>query len=234
MQLIENEHEDTLFLQRCFDLARLGAGAVAPNPMVGAVVVHKGKIIGEGYHQKYGKAHAEVNAIDSIPSALKYLLPQSTLYVSLEPCCFFGNTPACTDLIIRSKIPKVVIAALDATPEVSGKGVAILKKHGIEVVISGNEGNALVRPRTVFVQQNRPYLILKYAQTRDGFIGKPNERLIISNLYTQRLVHKWRSEVNAILVGTNTAVLDNPQLNNRLYFGQSPIRLLLDPKGARA
>ncbi len=233
IQFTEYEIEDALFLQRCFDLARLGEGAVAPNPMVGAVVVYQGKIIGEGYHQIYGKAHAEVNAINSIPDKLKYLLPQSTLYVSLEPCCFFGKTPACTDLIIRSKIPKVVIAALDATPEVSGKGVEILRKNGVQVVLAilQKEGDTLVRPRTVFVQQNRPYVILKYAQSKDGFIGRKNERLIISHLYTQYLVHKWRSEVDAILVGTNTALLDNPQLNNRLYFGKSPIRLVLDRLG---
>lgn len=233
MKFNEYKINDALFLQRCFDLAKLGEGAVAPNPMVGAVVVYQNKIIGEGYHQVYGKAHAEVNAINSIPTELKYLLPQSTLYVSLEPCCFFGKTPACTDLIIQSKIPKVVIAALDATPEVSGKGVEILRKHGVEVIVGilKKEGDTLVRPRTVFVQQNRPYLILKYAQSKDGFIGRQNERLIISHLYTQRLVHKWRSEVDAILVGTNTALLDNPHLNNRLYFGKSPIRLVLDKSG---
>lgn len=221
---------DEQFMQRCFDLARLGAGGVLTNPMVGAVIVHDGYIIGEGFHQKYGEAHAEVNAVNSVPDHLKHLLPFSTIYVSLEPCCFYGKTPACTDLILKSKIPKVVVSALDATPNVNGKGIRLLREHGVEVVtgILKEQGEAVVKFRTTIVQKNRPYIILKYAQSQDGFIGKENEQVWLTHPLSKRLVHKWRSEVDGILVGTNTALVDNPQLNNRLYFGKSPIRMVLD------
>jgi len=221
---------DELLMRRCFDLARQGAGHVAPNPMVGAVLVHEGRIIGEGFHQKYGEAHAEVNAIGSVQPQDRRLIAASTLYVSLEPCCIFGRTPPCTNLIIEQNIPKVVISCLDATPGVAGQGVQLLRDAGVEVTtgILQQEGEALAAIRNTFVQEERPYIILKYAQSQDGFMGQPDRQVWISNAYSKRLAHKWRSEVSAILVGTNTAALDNPQLTNRLYFGKSPLRIVLD------
>ena len=229
----ENNHH--IYMRRCFDLARLGAGSVSPNPMVGAVIVYQDKIIGEGYHKSYGSAHAEVNAVQSVAAKHRSLLSKATLYVSLEPCCIFGKTPPCTDLILKHKIPKVVISALDFTPDVSGKGVEILRKAGVEVItnVLSEEGKKVSRHRNLFVTKNRPYILLKYAVTEDGFLApnKQESQFWISNSFSKRLVHKWRSEVDAILVGTNTALLDNPQLNNRLYFGKSPIRIILDRQG---
>lgn len=226
------DHE--IFMNRCFNLARLGSGKVSPNPMVGAVLVYQGQIIGEGYHRQYGKAHAEVNAIASVPESIRHLISQSTLYVSLEPCCIHGNTPPCTDLIIRHKIPHVVIAGLDQTPGVAGKGVAILREAGIQVTIGvlGAAGELLNWPRNVFVSKHRPYIILKMAQTPSGFMaGAERQSVSITNSLTQRLVHRWRSEADAILVGTNTALIDNPQLTNRYYYGKSPVRIVLDRHG---
>lgn len=221
--------KEEYFIRRCFELARKGEGSASPNPIVGAVIVHDGKIIGEGYHQKYGEAHAEVNAVKNAKD-YHHLLAESTLYVSLEPCCFHGNTPACTDLIKRYKIPKVVISALDVTPEVNGKGVSLLKEAGVEVVtgVLKEEGEHLVRKRATFVRKKRPYVILKYAQSSDGYFGKENQQVWISNHFSKRLVHKWRGEVDAILVGTNTAHIDNPALTNRLFYGKSPKRVVLD------
>lgn len=221
---------DEIMMQRCFDLAALGAGQVKTNPLVGAVLVHEGRIIGEGAHRKYGEAHAEVNAVNNVKASDRPFIKASTLYVSLEPCCFFGKTPACTNLIIKQKIPKVIISCLDDTPEVNGKGVKILQKAGVEVItgVLEAQGKQLLRTRTTIVTKNRPYIILKFAQTQNGFMGKENEQIWISNSLSKRLVHKWRSEVDAILVGTNTAILDNPRLTNRLYFGTSPLRIVLD------
>lgn len=218
------------YMQRCFDLARLGEGSVSPNPMVGAVLVYQDKIIGEGYHHQYGTAHAEVDAIRSVKAKDRPFIPQSTLYVSLEPCCIFGKTPPCTNLIIREKIPKVVIACLDLTPEVAGHGVKILRSAGVEVItgILEQEGKTLSNIRNTFVTKNRPYVVLKYAQSEDGWMGKAREQVWITHPYTKRLVHRWRQEIDAILIGTNTAAVDNPQLNNRLYFGKSPLRIVLD------
>ncbi len=221
------------YMQRCFDLARLGAGQVSPNPMVGAVLVHENRIIGEGYHARYGTAHAEVNAVANVAPEDLHLLPNTCLYVSLEPCCIHGNTPPCTDLIIRHKIPKVVISCLDFTPEVHGNGVEILRNAGVEVVtgVLEEKGRQLSVARRTFVQKHRPYTILKYAQTPEGFLARADrEPIWISNAYSKRLVHKWRSEVDAILVGTNTARLDNPALTTRHYFGKSPLRIVIDKK----
>lgn len=222
--------KDELFIQRCFDLARLGAGHVSPNPMVGAVLMYEDRIIGEGWHQKYGEAHAEVNAVKSVKPENQHLLSKATLYVSLEPCCIFGRTPPCTDLIIKHKIPKVVISCLDQTPEVAGMGVKILQEHGVEVKtgVSEEQGKELARFRNNFVTRQRPYIFLKFAQTLNGYMGLPNEQVWISNAFSKRLVHKWRSEVDAILIGRKTALVDNPQLTNRLYFGKSPLRIVLD------
>jgi diaminohydroxyphosphoribosylaminopyrimidine deaminase/5-amino-6-(5-phosphoribosylamino)uracil reductase len=217
-------------MQRCFDLARLGAGSVSPNPMVGAVLVYQERIIGEGWHRRYGEAHAEVNAVRSVNAADQPFISQSTLYVSLEPCNIYGKTPPCTDLILQYKIPKVVISCLDQTPEVAGKGVALLRANGVEVItgILEEQGRELSRFRSHFVTHQRPYIILKFAQTLNGYFGKPGEPFWITNAFSKRLVHKWRSEVDAILVGTNTAKIDNPQLTNRLYVGKSPVRIVLD------
>lgn len=219
------------YMQRCFELARLGSGQVSPNPMVGAVLVHKNRIIGEGYHQRYGKAHAEVNAVASVNPEDQALIAKSTLYVSLEPCCIEGNTPACTDLIIAKKIPRVVIAAIDQTAAVSGNGVQQLREAGIEVVtgLLESEGRRLAAPRNTFISEHRPYIILKYATSQNQlFAPLPARQLWLSNKYSKRLVHRWRMESDAILVGTNTAMTDNPSLTNRLYFGPSPVRVVID------
>ncbi len=218
------------YLQRCFQLAMLGSGYTSPNPTVGAILVHKERIIGEGYHQAYGAAHAEVNAVNSVHPSNRHLISQSTLYVSLEPCCIHGKTPPCTDLIIREKIKKVVIASLDQTPGVSGQGVQRLRAAGIEVMIMDElpDSQYASRIRNHFVTHQKPYIILKFAQSKDGFIGKKEQQVWLSNAYTKRLTHKWRSETDAIIVGTNTALTDNPRLTNRFFTGHSPLRIVLD------
>lgn len=224
-----NTHET--YMRRCFDLARLGAGSVSPNPMVGAVLVCDGRIIGEGFHKQYGQAHAEVNAVNSVRPADRHLLKEATLYVSLEPCCIFGKTPPCTNLILEHRISSVVISCLDQTPGVAGRGVEILRAAGVEVMtgVLEKEGQRLSAIRNTFVSQQRPYIILKFAQTKDHFLGpEDGSQFWITNACTKRLVHRWRSETDAILVGTNTAQSDDPQLTTRLYFGKSPLRVLLD------
>ena len=234
-----------VYMRRCLELATLGCGNVAPNPMVGAVLVFNDRVIGEGYHQKYGEAHAEVNCIDSVAEADKKLISSSTLYVSLEPCAHFGKTPPCADLIIQHKIPRVIIGCRDPFKEVDGKGIEKLKAAGvhIETGILEDDCRELNKRFFSFHTKQRPYVILKWAQTADGFIAATNhppgertlkesaekkERLHISNEYSNRLVHKWRSEEAAILIGTNTALLDDPELTTRLWPGRSPVRLILD------
>jgi len=216
------------YIKRCFELAQNGMGQVAPNPLVGAVIVYNDKIIGEGYHRKYGEPHAEVNAIDSVLD--KSLLKDATLYVNLEPCCHEGKTPACTDLILKSNIPRVCIAALDPNPIVAGNGLRILEESGlsVEVGILENDALGLNRRFYTFYQKKRPYVILKWAQSKDGFIGKINKKIQISNVQSQYLSHVWRSEEAAIMVGTQTAKVDNPQLDVRLIMGNNPIRIVLD------
>ena len=221
-------------MKRCFDLALMGRGRVSPNPMVGAVLVYRGKIIGEGYHREFGKAHAEVNALADVAEADRHLISRSTLYVSLEPCCFHGKTPPCTGLLLGRRIPRVIIYCLDDTPEVAGRGVAQLRAGGVEVVMGvlEEQGRYLSRPRRVFVLENRPYIILKFAQSLDGrFAPAADRQFWISNAFSRRLVHKWRSEIDAIMVGTRTALIDRPQLTNRLYFGKSPLRIVVDRRG---
>lgn len=228
---MENIHER--MMQRCFQLAKLGMGNVAPNPMVGAVLIYKDKIIGEGYHQQYGQAHAEVNCIQSVPEDKKHLIKESTLYVSLEPCSHFGKTPPCTQLIIQYKIPRVVISNVDPFPKVSGSGIIQLREAAVEVITGINEveGKELNKRFFTFYEKKRSYIILKWAQSADGFIGLPdNKKVQISNEYTNRLVHKWRHEESAILVGTNTAMSDDPRLTNRMWSGKSPVRVVLDKK----
>jgi len=205
-----------IFMQRCLDLAQLGMGDVAPNPMVGCVIVHDGIIIGEGYHEKYGQAHAEVNAIRSVKNP--ELLPKSTLYVSLEPCAHFGKTPPCSDLIIENHIPNVVIGTIDPFAEVAGKGIEKMRKAGIEVEVGLLEKKCRTLNRRFFTfhEKKRPYIILKWAQTLDGFIDTDRSETVhptwITNALAKRLVHKQRSEEAAILIGTNTAQYDNPAL----------------------
>ncbi|HEY4208192.1 MAG TPA: bifunctional diaminohydroxyphosphoribosylaminopyrimidine deaminase/5-amino-6-(5-phosphoribosylamino)uracil reductase RibD [Puia sp.] len=219
-----------LYLYRCIELARLGSGHVAPNPMVGAVLVHGDRIIGEGYHQIYGQAHAEVNCIASVKEEDRPLIRDSTIYVSLEPCAHFGKTPPCADLIIREGIPRVVVGCRDPFPEVDGKGIGKLRGAGIEVTVGVLEEQCreLNRRFFTFHTERRPYIVLKWAESMNGKIGRRGERVLISNEYTNRLVHKWRSEEASILVGTNTAVVDDPSLTVRLWKGKDPIRLVID------
>ena len=222
--------EDLVYMRRCIDLATLGSGYVSPNPMVGALLAYKGKIIGEGYHQKFGGPHAEVNAVESVPAQFRSIIPESTLYVSLEPCCFFGKTPACTDLILRNKIKKVVIGTLDPSSKVNGKGIKILEEHGVQVKcgVLEEEAKWILRYFRVTQAKQRPYIKLKFAQSQNGFIGLEEKRTPISNEFSRRMVHKWRHEIDGILIGTKTALVDNPRLNNRYYFGKSPTRIVLD------
>ena len=200
--------------------------------MVGAVLVYDDKIIGEGYHQQYGGPHAEVNAIGrDAQSGLKGMLSKSTLYVSLEPCAHHGKTPPCTDLIIQHKIPKVVIGCRDPFIEVNGKGIEKLKSAGVEVVLGilEEECKELNKRFFTFHTLRRPYIILKWAETSDAFIANADySRVFITNEYSNRLVHQWRSEEAAILIGTNTALHDNPELTTRLVEGKNPVRLVVD------
>lgn len=224
-------------MYRCLELAMRGKGYTAPNPMVGAVLVHDNRIIGEGYHHVFGQSHAEVNCIASVKEEDKRLLSESILYVSLEPCAHFGKTPPCTDLVIRSKIPECIIACRDPFSEVNGKGIEKLINAGVKVQTNILEAEAhhLNRRFFTFHTKHRPFVILKWAQTADGIIGSQSpgkngeqKRLLISNEYSNRLVHQWRSEEASILVGTNTALMDNPALTNRWWKGNSPVRLVVD------
>ena len=222
---------DEQYMSRCIQLGKLGAGNVAPNPMVGAVLVYDDKIIGEGYHQKYGEGHAEVNCINSVSEKNKSLIEKSTIYVSLEPCSHYGKTPPCADLIIGNNIKKVVIGIKDIYKEVAGTGIKKLKDAGIEVTtgVLEKECGDLNKRFFTFHQQQRPYIMLKWAQSANDQIGSKNgERILISNEYTNRLVHKWRSEEASILIGTGTAIQDNPSLTTRLWKGENPVRIVID------
>ncbi|CAA6803505.1 MAG: Diaminohydroxyphosphoribosylaminopyrimidine deaminase (EC / 5-amino-6-(5-phosphoribosylamino)uracil reductase (EC [uncultured Aureispira sp.] len=217
-------------MQRAIDLANRAGGYNAPNPRVGAVVVHQDKIIGEGYHERCGEGHAEVNAIASVRAENRGLLAQSTIYVTLEPCFHYGKTPPCVNLILKHKIPRVVIACKDPYEEVAGQSIKKLQSEGIEVLVGVLEKEAAWMVRRFFttVEKKRPYVLLKFAQSKDGFMGDPLKEIAISNPLSKRLVHQWRREETAIMVGTNTAAIDNPKLNNRLCFGRTPLRLVLD------
>ncbi|MBP1630166.1 MAG: riboflavin biosynthesis protein RibD [Bacteroidetes bacterium] len=224
--------KDEIYIRRCLELARLGAGNVSPNPMVGCVIVCDDRIIGEGYHKIYGQAHAEVNAINSVED--KQLLKKSTLYVSLEPCCHYGKTPPCANLIVASNIPKVVICNRDPNPKVDGGGIKILEDAGIEVVVGvlEKEGRELNKRFFTSHEKFRPYIILKWAETIDGFMDIDRKREVkdywITNDNLKVWVHKQRSEEDAILVGKNTVINDNPRLNVRYVAGKQPIRLIID------
>ena len=218
-----------LFMQRALQLARLSAVTVSPNPMVGCVIVHNGKIIGEGYHQKYGDAHAEVNAVNAVSD--KSLLSESTVYVTLEPCSHFGKTPPCADLLIKHKFKKVIVCNYDPNPLVAGQGIEKLRQAGIEVEVGllEEEGRELNKRFFTYIEKKRPYIILKWAESADGFIAKGiYETVQISNLLSRRFVHKMRSEEDAIMVGTNTAKYDNPTLNTRFWTGKNAVRVLID------
>lgn len=222
-------------MSRAIEIARNGLGTTVPNPMVGAVIVHDGQLIGEGFTSSYGGPHAEVNAISSVTD--KAFLKQSTLYVTLEPCSHFGKTPPCADMIIAHKIPSVVVGLLDPHEKVAGQGIEKLRNAGIEVItgILETECREHHKRFLTFHEKKRPYIILKWAQTADGFIApdttKRNENpqpFWISNTNSRQLTHQWRSEEQAILVGTNTVLEDNPKLDVRLWTGKNPLRVVLD------
>lgn len=224
---------DEQYMQRCIELARLGEGYVAPNPMVGAVIVHENKIIGEGYHRLFGESHAEVNAVNAVED--ESLLKDSTIYISLEPCAHFGKTPPCSDLLVTHQFKRVVIGCQDTFSEVSGKGIQKIKESGIDVTVGVLEKECRELNKRFFTlnEKKRPYIILKWAQTQDGFLDKirtNTKKQInwISAPETKTLVHKWRSQEQAILVGKNTILNDNPSLTVRDYTGKNPIRIVLD------
>ena len=220
------------YMKRCIALAKNGLGTTYPNPLVGSVIVHDGKIIGEGWHKKAGEPHAEVNAVNSVKD--KSLLKEATIYVSLEPCSHFGKTPPCCDLIIANAIPNVVIGTIDPFAKVAGNGVKKLIENGKKVTIGilEDECNELNKRFFTFHQKNRPYIILKWAETADGFIAPLTKEekapVWITNPYSRQLVHKWRTEEQAILVGTNTVLEDNPKLDARDFKGNNPIRVVWD------
>lgn len=229
---------DKLYMLRCLQLARCGAGSTSPNPMVGAVIVCDGRIIGEGYHIRSGEPHAEVNAVASVAPDDRALLCRSTIYVSLEPCSHYGKTPPCADLIISCAIPRVVVGVTDANSQVNGGGIARLRAAGVEVVVGVLQQHAYVLNKKFFTyhQKKRPYITLKWAESGDGFIDAVRENSSvpparISTPLSQVAVHKLRSQHDAILVGTRTALLDNPSLNVRCWAGRSPLRLVIDKKG---
>ena len=220
------------YIRRCIELARNGLGTTYPNPLVGSVIVYDGKIIGEGWHKKSGESHAEVNAVKAVKD--KSLLKKATIYVSLEPCSHFGKTPPCCDLIIKNNIPNVVIGTVDPNVKVAGNGIKKLIEAGIHVTVGvlEEECNALNKRFFTFHKKKRPFIVLKWAESQDGFIA-PTEKLEkkpvwITNQYSRQLVHKWRTEEQAILVGTQTANDDNPKLNARDWSGKNPIRLVID------
>lgn len=221
---------DEKYMQRCIELALMAGGNTAPNPLVGSIVVHNNIIIGEGYHERYGQAHAEVNAINSVKD--KSLLKDSVLYVTLEPCSHHGKTPPCSERIVREGIKKVVAGTIDTSAKVNGKGIDFLRNQGVEVIIPvlENECRFLNRRFFTFHEKKRPYIILKWAQSADGFIApeKPLQPMKISNDISHTLSHRWRTEEAAIMVGTNTALTDNPQLTPRSWQGNSPVRLVID------
>ena len=225
------------YMQRCLQLAQYGQGRVSPNPMVGAVIVHRGQIIGEGYHQAYGAAHAEVNAIRSVED--ETLLPESVMYVNLEPCSHYGQTPPCAGLIIEKKIPQVVVGMYDPNPQVGGQGVQMLQQAGIRIYTGCMQEacEELNKRFLTFFQKKRPYIILKWAQSADGFMdrirvaGDGHEPVQFSSGITRMIMHKQRTEEDAILVGTLTVLLDNPWLTVRHWKGRNPLRIAIDRKG---
>ncbi|MGJ8593704.1 MAG: bifunctional diaminohydroxyphosphoribosylaminopyrimidine deaminase/5-amino-6-(5-phosphoribosylamino)uracil reductase RibD [Aquaticitalea sp.] len=220
------------YINRCIEIAKNGLGTTAPNPMVGCVIVHNETIIGEGFTSPYGGNHAEINALNSVVD--KSLLKASTVYVTLEPCSHFGKTPPCSDALMDYQIPKVIIGTMDTHNKVAGKGIEKLKASGCEVIVGVLEAECKAHHKRFFTFHNkeRPYIILKWAETADGFIApktKDEQKPVwITNEISRQLVHKWRAEEQAILVGTNTVVADNPSLTVRDWIGKNPIRVVLD------
>ncbi|WP_298238883.1 bifunctional diaminohydroxyphosphoribosylaminopyrimidine deaminase/5-amino-6-(5-phosphoribosylamino)uracil reductase RibD [uncultured Algibacter sp.] len=225
-----NTHET--YIKRCIKIAKQGLGITRPNPMVGCIIVYKGKIIGEGFTSSYGGNHAEVNAINSVKN--KELLKEATLYVTLEPCSHFGKTPPCSNLIIKHKIPKVVIGCIDDNEKVAGKGIEKLRKAGCHVITNVLEEECKAHHKRFFTFHNkkRPYIILKWAETNNGYIApaskKEQKPVWITNTMSRQLVHKWRTQEQAILVGTNTVIKDNPSLTARDWTGENPLRVVID------
>lgn len=236
-----------IYMQRCLELAQNGLRAAMPNPSVGAVLVHEGRIIGEGHTSSYGGPHGEVNCINSVSEADRHLIPEATLYVSLEPCSHYGKTPPCCDLIIRHQIKNIIVGTIDPNEKVAGNGIRKLQEAGKNVMVGilEKECREINRRFFTFHEKQRPYIILKWAESADGFlsplkrsldgsiVGSLEEKkpVWITNTYSRQLVHKWRSEEVAILVGTQTVLDDNPQLDVRDWTGPSPVRILLDRTG---
>jgi diaminohydroxyphosphoribosylaminopyrimidine deaminase/5-amino-6-(5-phosphoribosylamino)uracil reductase len=220
--------QDEFYIKRCVELANKALGKTYPNPLVGSVIIHNDKIIGEGYHHKAGENHAEINAIDSVQD--KSLIPESTIYVSLEPCAHYGKTPPCALKIKELGFKKVVIGAMDSHDKVNGKGKKIIQEAGIEVVsgILEKECIELNKRFFTFHEKKRPYIILKWAQSGDGFMDKNFTPVSISNSLVNQFVHQLRADEHAILVGTQTALNDNPALTVRNVEGQNPVRILID------
>ncbi|MBK6610127.1 MAG: bifunctional diaminohydroxyphosphoribosylaminopyrimidine deaminase/5-amino-6-(5-phosphoribosylamino)uracil reductase RibD [Sphingobacteriales bacterium] len=225
------------YLNRCLLLAQRGQGYVAPNPMVGAVLTHNNQIIAEGWHKNYNHAHAEVNAFNNVLPKYKHLIKESTLYVNLEPCAHYGKTPPCAELIVNMGVKRVVVGCQDSFKDVNGKGIALLQQHDIEVItgVCEAESRWLNRRFFTFNEQNRPYIILKWAQTANGYYAPTNKnRQQISNFLTQLITHQWRTQEQAILVGATTVLADNPKLTARLWTGKNPLRMVLNPSGSLA
>ncbi len=223
-------------MARALQIAALGYGRVSPNPMVGAVVVADGRVIGEGYHRQWGQAHAEVNAIASVSDADRHLLPQSTIYVTLEPCSHYGKTPPCSKLIIETGIPRVVVGCLDPFKEVSGRGVKMLREAGVEVTVGvlEDECRQLNRKFITAHTEGRPYILLKWAESADGFISTGNDtQTRISTKVTSTIMHRLRAGYDAIMVGANTVRTDNPSLTTRLWHGSNPLRVVMSHDGCR-
>lgn len=226
---MNQEELDKMYMRRCLQLAKQGRALAKPNPMVGAVIVFQGRILGEGYHVRCGQAHAEVNAFASVHPADEPLLPQSTLYVSLEPCCHTGKTPPCADLIIRKRVKRVVCGCIDPFAQVRGRGVQKLRDAGIDVTVGvlGDECRALNRQFNVYNTLERPYILLKWAQTVNGFLDAGGKALALSTPFTQMLVHRLRAQYDAILVGRVTDEREHPRLTVREWSGPNPLRLVL-------
>ncbi len=221
--------KDAVWMRRALQLARQGLGSVSPNPMVGCVIIHHNKIIGEGYHKQYGKAHAEVNAINAVKE--KSLLADATAYVTLEPCSHFGKTPPCADLLVQHRLKRVVVATLDPNPNVAGKGIEKLRAAGIttEIGVLAQEATTMNRRFLTAYTKKRPYIILKWAETADGYMARSDYKQVwISNPLARKLVHKWRTEEDAIMIGANTARYDNPQLTAREWQGTQPLRIVAE------
>lgn len=224
---------NTFYIKRCLELAEKGKGRVAPNPMVGAVLVHNSRVIGEGWHQKYRESHAEVNCLENVSDEDKHLIPESTMYVSLEPCAHHGNTPPCAERLVKERVKKVVVCNADPFDKVSGKGFRVLDDAGVDTDkgILQEEGRWINRRFFCYNELKRPYIILKWAQTKNGFFAPlDRSRFQISNKHSAQLLHKWRTEEDAIMVGATTALHDDPELTARNWNGKNPLRIVLDKK----